>query len=69
MRALAQPFDLILFDIMLPNKDGFEVCRELRHRGLRTPIILLTSKAQKASRSSQETSPLSQGLSGMATYN
>ena len=33
-RALSQPFDLILLDVMLPNKDGFEICRELRHRGL-----------------------------------
>jgi len=47
-RALSQPFDLILLDVMLPNKDGFEVCRELRHRGLKTPIILLTAKTQEA---------------------
>jgi two-component system alkaline phosphatase synthesis response regulator PhoP len=47
-RALAQTFDLILLDVMLPNKDGFEVCRELRHRGLKTPIILLTAKTQEA---------------------
>jgi DNA-binding response OmpR family regulator len=47
-RALSQSFDLILLDVMLPNKDGFEVCRELRHRGLKTPIILLTAKTQEA---------------------
>ncbi|MFZ0747435.1 MAG: response regulator transcription factor [Terracidiphilus sp.] len=47
-RALAQAFDLILLDVMLPNKDGFEVCRELRHRGLTTPVILLTAKVQEA---------------------
>jgi two-component system alkaline phosphatase synthesis response regulator PhoP len=47
-RALAEPFDLILLDVMLPNKDGFEICRQLRHRGLKTPIILLTAKAQEA---------------------
>jgi two-component system, OmpR family, alkaline phosphatase synthesis response regulator PhoP len=46
--ALAQSFDLILLDVMLPSKDGFEVCRELRHRGLKTPIILLTSKTHEA---------------------
>jgi two-component system alkaline phosphatase synthesis response regulator PhoP len=46
-RALAQPFDLILLDVMLPNKDGFEICRELRHRGLKAPIILLTAKTQE----------------------
>jgi DNA-binding response OmpR family regulator len=47
-RALSQVFDLILLDVMLPNKDGFEVCRELRHRGLKTPIILLTAKTHEA---------------------
>jgi DNA-binding response OmpR family regulator len=41
-------WDLILLDVMLPGKDGFEVCRELRRAGIRTPIILLTAKAQEA---------------------
>ena len=40
-------FDLILLDVMLPGKDGFEVCRELRRAGLRTPIIMLTAKAHE----------------------
>jgi two-component system alkaline phosphatase synthesis response regulator PhoP len=48
LRARADAFDLILLDVMLPNKDGFEVCRELRHGGMRTPIILLTAKTQEA---------------------
>jgi two-component system alkaline phosphatase synthesis response regulator PhoP len=47
-RALEEPFDLILLDVMLPNKDGFEICRQLRHQGLKTPIILLTAKTQEA---------------------
>ena len=47
-RARSEPFDLILLDVMLPKKDGFEVCRELRHGGLTTPIILLTAKTQEA---------------------
>jgi len=47
-RARSEPFDLILLDVMLPNKDGFEVCRELRRGGLRTPIIMLTAKTQEA---------------------
>jgi len=46
--ARGNPFDLILLDVMLPGKDGFEVCRELRRAGLRTPIILLTAKTQEA---------------------
>jgi len=47
-RARETPFDLILLDIMLPRKDGFAVCRELRRGGLSTPIILLTAKTQEA---------------------
>jgi two-component system alkaline phosphatase synthesis response regulator PhoP len=40
-------FDLILLDVMLPRKDGFEVCRELRRAGFKTPIILLTARSQE----------------------
>src|SRR5213083_2805667 len=47
-RAREQPFDLIILDVMLPRKDGFEVCRELRRAGLNTPIILLTAKTQES---------------------
>jgi DNA-binding response OmpR family regulator len=47
-RALAGNFDLILLDVMLPHKDGFEICRELRHRGIKIPIILLTAKTHEA---------------------
>jgi DNA-binding response OmpR family regulator len=47
-RAREQEFDLILLDVMLPTKDGLDVCRELRRAGLRTPIIMLTAKAQEA---------------------
>ena len=46
--ARAEPFDLVLLDVMLPGKDGFEVCRELRRGGFRAPIIMLTAKAQEA---------------------
>jgi two-component system alkaline phosphatase synthesis response regulator PhoP len=47
-RARRGPFDLILLDVLLPGKDGFAVCRELRHDGVRTPIIMLTAKSQEA---------------------
>ena len=47
-RAGREVFDLILLDLMLPRKDGLAVCRELRHAGVRTPIIMLTAKAQEA---------------------
>jgi len=45
-RARQQRFDLILLDLMLPHKDGFEVCRELRRAGVSTPILILTARAQ-----------------------
>jgi DNA-binding response OmpR family regulator len=47
-RAREKSFDLIILDVMLPHKDGFEVCRELRRAGLRTPVILLTAKTQES---------------------
>jgi DNA-binding response OmpR family regulator len=47
-RAREARFDLILLDVMLPGKDGFEVCRELRRSGLKTPILMLTAKTQEA---------------------
>jgi two-component system, OmpR family, alkaline phosphatase synthesis response regulator PhoP len=47
-KAREETFDLILLDIMLPGKDGFEVCRELRHAGVLTPILMLTARAQEA---------------------
>jgi len=47
-RARKETFDLILLDVMLPRKDGFEVCRELRRGGSKTPVIMLTAKTQEA---------------------
>ena len=47
-RAAKEPFDLILLDVMLPRKDGFDICRDLRRAGCRSPIIMLTAKAQEA---------------------
>jgi DNA-binding response OmpR family regulator len=45
-RASQGEFDLIILDVMLPNKDGFEICRTLRRRAVRTPIIMLTARGQ-----------------------
>jgi DNA-binding response OmpR family regulator len=42
--ALAAPYDLIILDIMLPKKNGFQVCQELRNQRLRTPILMLTAR-------------------------
>ena len=39
--------DLIVLDIMLPNIDGFEVCKELRKQEINTPILMLTSKSEE----------------------
>jgi DNA-binding response OmpR family regulator len=47
-RAREGSFDLILLDVMLPGKDGYEVCRELRRSGLHTPIVMLTARTQEA---------------------
>ncbi len=42
--AQTQPFDVLIFDIMLPGRDGLEIIGSLRKLGHRTPILLLTSK-------------------------
>ena len=41
-----QPIDVMVLDLMLPGIDGFEVCRELRQRGLRLPVIMLTARSE-----------------------
>jgi DNA-binding response OmpR family regulator len=41
-------WDLIILDVMLPRRDGFDVCRELRRAKVRTPIIILTAKTHEA---------------------
>ena len=39
-------FDLIILDVMLPGKNGFDVCRDLRQAGVSTPIMMLTARGQ-----------------------
>jgi len=45
--AKEKAHDLIILDIMLPKMDGFELCRQLRQAGVRTPILMLTAKSQE----------------------
>jgi two-component system alkaline phosphatase synthesis response regulator PhoP len=45
-RAAGEAFDLILLDVMLPRLNGFDVLRELRKRGVETPVIMLTARGQ-----------------------
>ena len=44
--AASGDFDLIILDLMLPKKGGLDVCRDLRQKGVETPIIMLTAKGQ-----------------------
>lgn len=45
-RASREPWDVILLDVMLPGQSGFDICRDLRQRGITTPIIMLTARGQ-----------------------
>jgi two-component system alkaline phosphatase synthesis response regulator PhoP len=45
-RALAETFDLIILDVGLPRKNGFDVCRDLRQRSVGVPVIMLTARGQ-----------------------
>jgi two-component system alkaline phosphatase synthesis response regulator PhoP len=44
--ATDQKFDVILLDVMLPGASGFDVCRDLRQKGVQTPVIMLTARGQ-----------------------
>jgi len=46
LRASAEAFDLVLLDAMLPRRNGFDVLRELRARGVGTPVLMLTARGQ-----------------------
>ncbi len=45
-RAIFGGYDLIILDIMLPKKDGFTVCKNLREKNINLPIIMLTAKSE-----------------------
>lgn len=46
-KAKEQRYDLIILDIMLPQMNGLEVCKQLRQAGITTPILMLTAKSQE----------------------
>jgi two-component system alkaline phosphatase synthesis response regulator PhoP len=45
-KATGLPFDLIILDVMLPHRSGFDICRDIRSAGLATPILVLTARDQ-----------------------
>src|SRR5436190_11734378 len=46
-KAIATAPDLVILDVTLPRKNGFEVCRELRARANPTPVVMLTARSQE----------------------
>ena len=42
--AVSAEYDLIILDVMLPRRNGFQVCGELRRRGMKTPVLMLTAR-------------------------
>jgi two-component system, OmpR family, alkaline phosphatase synthesis response regulator PhoP len=49
-RTLSEPYDLVILDVMLPGRSGFDVCRELRQRGVDVPVLMLTARTQVTDR-------------------
>jgi DNA-binding response OmpR family regulator len=47
-RGTSSHYGLIVLDVMLPKRDGFEVCRYLRSEGVKTPILMLTARGQES---------------------
>jgi two-component system alkaline phosphatase synthesis response regulator PhoP len=45
-KALNEEYDLIVLDIMLPGKDGFEICKSIRKEEISTPVLMLTARGQ-----------------------
>lgn len=44
--AVANRYDLIVLDVMLPRKNGYDICRDLRQKGIETPILMLTARGE-----------------------
>ena len=49
-RATGEPFDVIVLDVMLPGRDGFDVAKAVRQAGVQTPILMLTARSQVVDR-------------------
>ena len=45
-RATREPWDVMLLDVMLPGMSGFDLCRDIRQKGIATPVIMLTARGQ-----------------------
>lgn len=48
--ARRQSFDLMVLDVMLPGKNGFDICRDLRREGVHTPVLMLTARGEVVDR-------------------
>jgi DNA-binding response OmpR family regulator len=48
--ARRQSFDLMVLDVMLPEKNGFDICRDLRREGVHTPVLMLTARGEVVDR-------------------
>ena len=48
--ARARTFDLIVLDVMLPGKNGFDICRDLRREGVNAPVLMLTARGEVVDR-------------------
>jgi DNA-binding response OmpR family regulator len=46
----SESYDLVVLDVLLPGRDGFELCREFRERGAKTPVLMLTARDAVADR-------------------
>ncbi|MDP2860436.1 MAG: response regulator transcription factor, partial [bacterium] len=40
-----EPYDVVILDLMLPDKDGLKICQSLRQKGIKTPLLMLTARA------------------------
>ena len=49
-RATGEPWDIIVLDVMLPGRDGFDVAKTIRQQGIQTPILMLTARSQVVDR-------------------